>query len=211
MPRLRLAFDTNFRIQGLRHPSEVQLIRTVDSVHDGEDRGAPDPTPGGNQLPAQSWSLRRLLRSRETRDAPGPTRSAQLPCPRSQLRLQLPGAVCPRNRVAVARTNPSVLELHCIPRSQCAWNIKLATQLANDIMLRLNAICCGLNFAFFSRPALHHGRNARDQHRFYSTQADDRAVSRNGRFEPTCCRSPREVSLSFAKWLLPYPELQGAK
>src|SRR5580704_9991062 len=59
------------------------------------------------------------------------------------------GAVCPRNKVAVANANPIVLELQGSSRSHSECNSRLATQLARAIMLRLNAICCGLNFASF--------------------------------------------------------------
>ena len=50
--------------------------------------------------------------------------------------------------MAVASVNPRVLKLDCIP-GQVAWSMRLAKQLAKAIILRLKAICCGLNFASF--------------------------------------------------------------
>src|SRR5277367_2663023 len=63
--------------------------------------------------------------------------------------MEATGAVCPRNKVTVASTSPRVLELQGIARNQPAWNTRLARQAAKAIMLTLNDICCGLNFAFF--------------------------------------------------------------
>src|ERR1700750_1472518 len=57
-------------------------------------------------------------------------------------------AVCPKNRVVVASVSPKGLKPDCA-LVQLAWNIKLARPLAKTIMLRLKAICCGLNFVSF--------------------------------------------------------------
>src|ERR1700740_3405941 len=57
------------------------------------------------------------------------------------------GAVCPRNNVAVASPSPRGFEVHPSLEDHCAWNIRLARQVANAIMLTLNAICSSLNFA----------------------------------------------------------------
>src|SRR5579859_366204 len=91
------------------------------------------------------------------------------------------GAVWPRNNVAVANANPRVLELQGMLFNQCAWNIRAAIEVAKVIMLRLNAICCGLSFAFFRGQhctvvAAHVITNASTALKFTA------AVSRNGRF-----------------------------
>src|SRR5271157_2921627 len=64
--------------------------------------------------------------------------------------------------------------------SHSAWNIRLARQLANVIMLTLNAICCGLNLAFFR------GQHCTTVETQVTTMASAAlrftiAVSRNGR------------------------------
>src|SRR5215470_4759341 len=48
----------------------------------------------------------------------------------------------------VASTSPKVVECQSIGLCETAWKTKLAVEIAKDIMLRLNAICCGLNFEF---------------------------------------------------------------
>src|SRR5579863_5966330 len=90
------------------------------------------------------------------------------------------GAVWPRNKVAVANANSRVLELQGMWFNHWAWNIRLAIELAKLIMLRLNAICCGLNFAFFRGQhctvvATQVMKNASTALKFTT------AVSRNGR------------------------------
>src|SRR6516164_6656372 len=69
----------------------------------------------------------------------------------ASLRATMPatGTVCPRNRAMVAKASPMVEECHSIGLRDAAWKIRLAADVAKAIMLRLKAICCGLNFAFF--------------------------------------------------------------
>src|SRR5258708_10347999 len=57
------------------------------------------------------------------------------------------GAVCPRKKVAVAEAIISGSDAHAVLPIQPPCHIKLATLVANAIMLTLNTICCGLKFA----------------------------------------------------------------
>src|SRR5215475_9513932 len=57
------------------------------------------------------------------------------------------GAVCPRNSVTVPSTSASVEECQNDGLFVTAWKTTLAEEVAKTIMLRLKAICCGLNLA----------------------------------------------------------------
>src|SRR6516162_999935 len=90
------------------------------------------------------------------------------------------GTVCPRNMVAVASTRPRGFVCQ-IGLSEPAWNIRLAVELANAIMLRLNSVCCGLNFALFRGQHC----TAVEAQAIATASAELRlttAVKRNGRF-----------------------------
>src|SRR3954469_10211735 len=59
------------------------------------------------------------------------------------------GAVCPRNKARVAKTSPKGDDCPSVVLCETLWKMRLAEELAKAIMLRLNAICCGLKLAFF--------------------------------------------------------------
>src|SRR5579872_2015692 len=91
------------------------------------------------------------------------------------------GAVCPRNRVMVASTSPNVGELSWELRNQSAWKIRLASELAMIIMLRLNVICCAFSFAPFRGQ---HWTAVEAQATIVASAIErfTTAVSRNGKF-----------------------------